>query len=279
MAITDVTSKVNNLYVATAVKFAEDTLKRVSGMTFLYDPNWSVEQNQFNGTSLPFAFFETLSHELVQVNEVSESRILLYDPKAATPQKSDGQFVQSVLQVVADNVTTKPLIHRIECLVPFGFITKLFSEALNTLELTVTAFNNSKLSSSSLEYVRQMMSVLQLANATVAGTADIVSAFTAYNNAMYNRNSILAMERCRNIVQIKTWEGWELRYGIIKSFSCKKVGTEDDYLRGVIEIQEMPLLFMGDTTKLSKDTKISGATVKTVQTKFQSFYKAVKVGK
>lgn len=282
MGITTLTSEVtSNLFVATTVKFGEDILKRVSGLTFLYDPNWSISQNQFNGTSLPFAFFETLSHELQQSNEVSESRVILYDPSSESIYEKDGSFKPSVLQVVADNVTTKPLVHRISCLVPFGCISKRFSDTLNIMEVAIEAFNGSQKNSnggtnnSILEYVRQMMSTVQLANAAISGVSDIVSAFSSYNNAMYNRNSILAMQRNRNLVQFKTWEGWELKYGIIKNFVVTKVGAEDDYLRGTFELEELPILFIGDTSKLTPTVKTASAVVKRVQSGFQSFYKSM----
>ena len=55
---------------------------------------------------------------------------------------------------------------------------------------------------------------------------------------------------------------------------CSKAGTEDDYLRASIEIEEMPILFIGDTSKISKNVKKSGAVVRKVQQTFQSFYKS-----
>lgn len=283
MAKTEVTDGLtSSLFVATTVHFGSDILERVSGLTFLYDPNWSPSQNQFNGSSLPFAFFETLKHDITQANEVSESRVILYDPESESMTNGDGSFKPSVLQVVADNITTKPIMHKIDCLVPYGFITKRFDEAINIMETAVTAFScsmsqsskTSKSANTTLEYIRQAMAVMQVANSAVASIGNVVSAFSSYNNAMYNRNSILAMQRNRNLIQFKTWEGWELKYGVIKNFFCTKVGSEDDYLRATIEIEELPILFIGDTTKIAKNMKKSGVLVKKVQGMFQSFYKS-----
>ena len=250
-----------SLRVVTALKFAEDTLRSISAMTFLYDPNWSAQQKGFNGITLPFAFFETVKDETSQQNDVSSKRIILYEP-GANDATSANDFRASVLNVVADNIVSKPLVHKLTCLVPFGFVTKLFSNVTDMMESVNSVFNSVGLAQSMS--MRSTLDIIQAAVTSAGNFVSLATTFAPHNNAAYNMNSLLAMARNRSILKFKSWESWDYKYVCISNLIFEKVGTEDNYMRCTMELQEMQILSVGVKASLDVEgtakEKLDGST-------------------
>jgi len=53
------------------------------------------------------------------------------------------------------------------------------------------------------------------------------------------------MARRRALLRYKSWSSWETKTVVITGLNISKVGTEDDFYRATIELQEMPILYIG----------------------------------
>lgn len=231
---------VNDMKITTMVKFTNDVIKRVTGMTFLYDPNWSPYQTGYPGDSLPFAFFEVVKINEVQHNEVSNRRILLYEEDDNSKATSDSMIRQSVLQVVSDNVVVDPIQYKLEVLIPYGFITRLFGTVGEAIASVFALFEGG---------VQPSTFAISGALKMIVNYADkfmrIVDVFYPTTSASYNRNSLMAMARNRSVLKMKSWDSWDYKYVIIKDINISKEGMDDNYFRGSIDLQEVPVLTIG----------------------------------
>lgn len=237
---------VNDLKIATTVKFTSDIIKRVTGMTFLYDPNWTPQQIGYPGDSLPFAFFEIVKIQEIQHNEVSNRRILLYEETPDNQQAKYGMLRQSVLQVVSDNVAVDPIQYKMEVLIPYGFITKLFGTVGDAM-VAVFSFFDSDMASTARSITGSLKMMVDYADKFL----QTVNVFYPTVSAAYNKNSIMAMARNRSVLKMKSWDSWDYKYVIIKDVSISKDGLEDNYFRASIDVQEVPVLTLGKASGTS----------------------------
>ena len=256
---------VNDMKITTMIKFTNDVIKRVTGMTFLYDPNWSPYQTGYPGDSLPFAFFEVVKISENQHNEVSNRRILLYEEEKKSIQVSsnniagiggavgtggnvsDSMIRPSVLQVVSDNVVVDPLQYKLEVLIPYGFITRLFG-TIGEAIASVFAFFEGGVQPSTLAVSGALKMMVNYADKFMR----VVDVFYPTVSASYNRNSLMAMARNRSVLKMKSWDSWDYKYVIIKDINISKEGMDDNYFRGSIDVQEVPVLTIGKEGVRSK---------------------------
>ena len=207
-------------------------------MTFLYDPNWTPQQVGYPGDS-SFAFFEIIKIQEIQHNEVSNRRILLYEETPDNQQAKYGMLRQSVLQVVSDNVAVDPIQYKMEVLIPYGFITKLFGTVGDAMVAVLSFFDGGAASTMSIPGSLKMM--VDYADKFLQA----VNVFYPTVSAAYNKNSIMAMARNRSVLKMKSWDSWDYKYVIIKDVSISKEGLEDNYFRASIDVQEVPVLTLG----------------------------------
>ena len=237
---------VNDMKITTMIKFTNDVIKRVTGMTFLYDPNWSPYQTGYPGDSLPFAFFEVVKISENQHNEVSNRRILLYEEETSG-NVSDSMIRPSVLQVVSDNVVVDPLQYKLEVLIPYGFITRLFG-TIGEAIASVFAFFEGGVQPSTLAVSGALKMMVNYADKFMR----VVDVFYPTASASYNKNSLMAMARNRSVLKMKSWDSWDYKYVIIKDINISKEGMDDNYFRGSIDVQEVPVLTIGKEGVRSK---------------------------
>ena len=261
-------STTNNLRVITAINFTSSALKAIGGTTFLYDPNWSAKQKAFNGLSLPISFIEVIKDDIVQQNDVSSKRIVLYEP-GATAKEVGNMFRPSVMNIAADNIVTKPMQHKIECLVPYGFVTKVFTKVENAIEAVANVFSTVSGKSTSI-IPGSVIASIKAALSPLTTLVDMASNFTPYSFASYNVNSILAMSRNRSVLMYKSWDSWDFKYVVISNVIFSKIGTEDDYMRCSMEIQEVPILSIGSTPPTAQKADKSGIFIKTLKASIQA---------
>ena len=238
---------VNNLRIVTSVNFAESTLRKLNSMVYLYDPGWIATSSPDDIDTLPFAILEVVKEEIVQSIEVSKKRLILFDP-AGRAAKTANTYRESVINIVADNVVNEPLLHKLECLIPADSVNKSLA-GMSATTSTVLSYATSGLDADSalsrvLEGTRAVLVAVNAARDVIDRIVKLTNMFTG-RSSDYNRRSLLSMARRRAILKYKTWNSWETKSVVISSFNVVKVGTEEEYFRASIELQEVPILYIG----------------------------------
>ena len=244
--------------VATTIRFLKTQSDRYNRMTFLYDDNWTASNT--SQSTLPVAFFEVIKQEEVITTEVSEKRVILYQSEAAATEEAIAGYKRGLVNVVSDNIVNKPKVYRLECLVPYGAITRLFSstrEVVDVITGFITATANisqagrsavsgivatvraATSAMNSLLFVAGNLDKLNRTRARTDVNTDVTGLFTV---ADYNKASLEAMAQNRSRLRMKIWSGWDYKYVVVKSLVFSKVGQEQDYYRCSMEVVEMPVL-------------------------------------
>lgn len=283
------TQSINNLRVATLLHFSGSILDKLARQVFLYDPNWMPSNTPDDVDTLPFVYLEVVKEEVVQTNAVSKKRLILFESEAALAANATG-FRPSVVHVVADNIVNEPVIHKLECLLPADALAKMFSttatDIRNVAEFISThqgaSFGVNTGSSGAaadaagiitlFEIVRAIFTGLSAATALVKKTLDLLRTFSG-KSTDYNRRSLMSMSRRRTIIKYKHWASWELKNVAIVGLSISKVGTEDDYFRASVELQEMPILYIAPFNPIGKAKEPTGlfvAASKVVKSAFEA---------
>lgn len=225
----------------TALKFASSPMQIMKGLTFMYNANWAPD----GSNALPFAFFHVTKQEEVKRAEVTQKRVILHrfgvdlSPKGA-------------LQVVSDNVVPQPKIWRLSVLVPIKALLPFLDEMLGRTEAGL-AFTSTYLKGAGES------SIATAAGIAASGVAIIrlltklfdfgqslalwaVSDFGVENVADYNKYSLEKMCDDRSIICMKEWSGWTYKYGVITNCTLSKEPLDEDYYKGTIDFQEMPVM-------------------------------------
>lgn len=242
----------------TALKFAESPMRILKGLTFMYNSNWSPDGTN----SLPFAFYHVVKQEEVVRNEVSQKRVILHKFSYDTNPKG-------ALSVISDNIVPQPKIWRLTVLVPMKSLLPFLDEALSRAEaglaFTSTYFrgaghsniaNAADIAASGVAIIRLLTKLFDFGqNVALWAT----SAFGAENIADYNKISLEKMSYDRSIICMKDWSGWTYKYGVITNCSLSKEPLDEEYYKGTIEFQEMPVL-LSTPYKLPNTVTIPSAT-------------------
>lgn len=233
----------------TALRFASRTASLLRNLTFLYDANWSPD----GGSSLPFAFFHVTKQEEVIRNEVSHKRVLLHSFGNVHEYSPTG-----ALSVISDNVVPQPKVWRLSVLVPMDALMPFLEEASERTETGLrfasTALHDSLGAgmSDTLKTAADGMAVIRLILKLFSVTPSIVNYITQdlvkADVADYNRDSLEKMCHNRSILRMKEWSGWTYKYGVITSCTLTKEPLEENYYKGTIEFQEMPILTTNDVS-------------------------------
>ena len=235
-------AEIMTLSNVTALKFAARTASLLRNLTFLYDANWSPD----GSSSLPFAFFHVTKQEEVIRNEVSHKRVLLHSFGNAHEYSPTG-----ALSVISDNIVPQPKVWRLSVLVPMcallPFLEEVNERTETGLRFAATAIEGTSAGTSDvlntaadgMAVIRLLLKLFSVAPSIVNYvTQDLVSA----DVADYNRDSLEKMCHNRSILRMKEWSGWTYKYGVITNCSLSKEPLEENYYKGTIEFQEMPIL-------------------------------------
>jgi hypothetical protein len=242
----------------TALKFAESPMRILKGLTFMYNANWSAD----GSNSLPFAFYHVTKQEEVVRNEVSQKRVILH--KFGFDASPTG-----VMSVISDNIVPQPKVWRLSVLVPMKallpFVDEMLSRAEAGLAFTSTylkgkGFSNistaTDIAASGVAVIRLLTKLFDFGQAAATWAT---SAFGMENIADYNKISLEKMAHDRSIICMKDWSGWTYKYGVITNVSLSKEPLDEDYYKGTIEFQEMPVL-LSTPIKLPNTVKTPSAT-------------------
>ena len=269
----------------TALKFATSPMRILKGLTFMYNSNWSAD-----GTaSLPFAFFHVIKQEEVLRNEVSQKRIILNKiTSGAAPTMSP----TGVMSVVSDNIVPQPKVWKLSVLVAMKlrlrdkikdpkllpFLDEMLERTEAGLAFTSTVLRGAgqkettslatvtDIAASGVAVIRLLTKLFDFGQSVALWTANTVE---MENVADYNKLSLEKMCYDRSIICMKDWSGWTYKYGVISSVSLSKEPLDEDYYKGSIEFQELPVMLT------TPDFNVSAAPPSTTQTYFMALKPAV----
>lgn len=268
----DLLNHLNTLQVVTGINCTKEMLKNVTSLTFLYDENWYPSNEAF---TFPFVFFHMISCKETSASDVSEKRVILYETDSDIAMSTGVK--KSVLSVISDNRVNRPRTYVCEVLIPFGDILTVI-ERVNAAATTVDSFIQSQafqaaetgaeklgftspsfnkavakskkamatvnaglgMLKSSLRSVSDFSKVLKAIIPKTKGTLEDLNRGTGTYD--YNVKSLYKMRDESSLCMFKNWNSWETKKVSIKNIIIDKKGTEDGYIRGTIELVEMPIL-------------------------------------
>ena len=236
----------------TGLKYDTNVVKALSNMTFLFDPNWKYEANN---PTYPIAFFYVKKQTEDMASEVSQNPMLFYNSDATDGVKA------GLMNIVADNIIIKPKVYKLDVLIPMTMDT-FFSggyfnanNVINTNTFMFTSGENqgNKTLSTVMNIASKTMGILRTLFTALYGTElSASSIFTMLCQQQdYNKNSIEYMWRSRRILKLKMWTGWQFKYLVIQNFEITKDGENGNFFEGTITCQEMPILTIKPSSKVS----------------------------
>lgn len=240
------------LRVTTVINFTNSILRRFNSMVYLYDYGWEPTSDPDTVDTLPFAFLEVIKETVLQKCAVSKKRLILFEPAnksldTDSVSVSKRSYRPGVINIIADNIVNEPVIHRLECLVPANAVSNLIETNLRTADSVLSAISigiGGGIAVKGLDILRSILVGIGVSARIIKRSFDIIRTFSGRNND-YNRRSLLLMARKRAILKYKTWSSWETRSVVITNIDIQKIGTEDDYFRATIELEELPILYVG----------------------------------
>ena len=235
----------------TSIKYTASVAKMVNNLTFLQDPNWDMTAN--GETTLPLSFFFVQKWSEEMQSEVSQKPMLFYNSQGTGTETTNG----ALLDIVADNIITKPKTYKLDVLVPFTPDAcldqfQLDHDTLSNALIFATTYGNkagnvvndiagglsvyNRVVSNSIGILRLLFTALSVD----LNVSSIVSALLEQNDI--NKRSLEAMRDNRGIVRMKMWNGWKFKYLVISSLDLTKSGEYDGFYEGTITLQELPVM-------------------------------------
>jgi hypothetical protein len=200
--------------------------------------------------SWPIAFFHVKKSPEIWQNEISQKRVLLYEPqkadKSAIEAKLADPLREGVMQTVVDNIVRRPKTYNMEIIIPFTQ-----AGVIKRYPLHITTLTNffSALFGVETSFVQTALSVT-MAAADIAGR--MVNLLTSIGDSTglryLNRNSLEAMFESNHVLTMKMWTGYQYKFVAITNATIDKTPTEDDVFRGTLQLQEMPVLSVTPVT-------------------------------
>lgn len=229
-------SELMTLSNITALKFASSAATILRRMTFLYDANWVPD----GSNSLPFAFFHIIKQEEINRNEVSQKRVILH-------QLGLTDSATGVLSVISDNIVPQPKVWRLSVLIPMDALFPAVEEAIYDLEVgTRFAATYTNAAKDILNNTASTLSVIRLLLRLFSVSNDVMTYFTQNLSMVdlhdYNKDSLEKMCVNRALLRMKEWNSWTYKYGVVTNITLSKEPLEEQYYKGTIEFQEMPIM-------------------------------------
>lgn len=235
-----------SIIVPTAVQAGKDIAKLLSGITCLYDRYWYPRADV---VTLPICMFYVTGYREIRDNDISEQRVMLYEPQVGdgvNPNVAFDPLRQSVMEAVADNVFVKPKSYELEIILPFQQISEQLMRTANETAQLVNALV-SVMSGGNLPYQQAIDGIVGSPGLSVpqafALAVDIGAKMPDSDMAAYaNRNTLDIMAGTGRLLTMKLWTGYEYKYVVIKGCAISKKGNEDNVFRATLQLKEYPVL-------------------------------------
>ena len=255
-----------NMRFITGIRWHKGLLEMLNNMTFVYDPSWSM--NNSTKATFPVCFFHVKSngcHEIMN-SEISQKQMLFFNSSLGEAS-SDPAVDSGLLNVVADNIVTKPKMYKLDVVIPYHNLTLLdqsFVYNTQTAQAIHTALirHNNKvgkatakadkiigsyqtLSQPYFNLIKTLIKTLMSANYANGRSGAIDEWISNVSHQPeYNKESLETMWRTRHIVKMKMWNSWQYKYVAIVDIDITKEGEEDGVYEATLTVQEMPIVTM-----------------------------------
>lgn len=238
-----------SLTFITGVKFYKGILEQLNHVTYIYDPEWNP--NNSTKATFPVCFFHVKNMHEVMTAEVSQKTMLFYNSNSSP---SNATSDVGILNVVADNVVTKPKSYKLDIVVPYqdlSLLNQSFIYNTQTMQAITTALLKtsgktsavaswSTLSQPMVKFYKDFLKTL-LTQRKDGSADDFIN--NVMNQPDYNKNSLECMWQLRRVLKMKVWNSWEYKYVTITDLDITKEGTEDGVYEATLTVQEMPVIY------------------------------------
>lgn len=231
------------LIIPTILQTSNDVLNQFTGLTCLYNKNW---YNRRDKVTLPLCFFYIKNITMDREAEISQRRVIIYDPQQALEDSgTSGQLADplrpGVQEVIADNTVIKPRTYSLEIVLPFQIGTGLLNRQMQTLTGMFEGFTQifTGGGASVQSYFAPVQELFSLGNSVLESAARLPDAGGA---AYINMHSLEAMQEAQVVLTFKMWTGYDYKYVMINKLSIVKNGLEDNVFRATMQLQEVPVL-------------------------------------
>ena len=241
----------------TGIRWYKGLLETLNNMTYVYDPSWQA--NNSVKATFPVCFFHVKSYHETMTSEISQKQMLFYNSSLGESD-ADPALDSGLLNVVADNIVTKPKTYKLDVIIPYhnltllnqSFVYNTFTSQAIAYELTkLNTEDNQKfkalgaystLSQPYLNLIKYLVSSLINRKYAEGGLEEWIS--NTAHQPDYNKESLELMWRMRHIVKMKMWNSWQYKYVAIVDVDITKEGTEDGVYEATLTVQEMPIVTM-----------------------------------
>lgn len=244
----------NSLRFITGIRYHKDMLERLNNMTYLFDPNWNI--NNSNKASFPVAFFHVKGYHEAMSSEVSQKQMLFYNSDGAS-NNADPSVDSGLLNVVADNIVIKPKVYKLDVLIPYHNLSLLDQSFVFNMH-TASAINaimigkEPKSGDKMLQTYGNLLSPYTNFIKTLLRQMVNINFHASFEDWVrdtvqqpdFNKQSLELMWKLRHIVKMKLWNSWEYKYVAIVDIDISKEGTEDGVYEATLTVQEMPIITM-----------------------------------
>lgn len=244
----------NSLRFITGIRYHKDMLERLNNMTYLFDPNWNI--NNSNKASFPVAFFHVKSYHEAMSSEVSQKQMLFYNSDEAS-NNADPSVDSGLLNVVADNIVIKPKVYKLDVIIPYHNLSLLDQSFVFNVH-TLSAINaimvgkEPKAGERMLQTYGTLLSPYTNFIKTLLRQMVHINFHASFEDWVrdtvqqpdFNKQSLELMWKLRHIVKMKMWNSWEYKYVAIVDIDISKEGTEDGVYEATLTVQEMPIVTM-----------------------------------
>lgn len=229
------------IIVPTMLQIANDTVQQFAGLTCLYNKNWFNRQDML---TLPLCFFYIKDISEIMEADVSEKRVLIYEPQMSTADAISAKLANplrsGVVETIADNIVIKPKNYQLDIVLPFQLASGLFNRQMNDLAGMFEGFIEIFSGQTSYQnFFAPAQALISLGNSVLSSAAKLPNSASA---AYINKNSLEAMFQSQTIITFKMWTGYDYKYVVITGLDIKKIGKEDDVFRAVVKLREVPVL-------------------------------------
>lgn len=244
----------NSLRFITGIRYHKDMLERLNNMTYLFDPNWNI--NNSNKASFPVAFFHVKSYHEAMSSEVSQKQMLFYNSDEAS-NNADPSVDSGLLNVVADNIVIKPKVYKLDVIIPYHNLSLLDQSFVFNVH-TASAINaimigkEPKAGERMLQTYGTLLSPYTNFIKTLLRQMVHINFHASFEDWVrdtvqqpdFNKQSLELMWKLRHIVKMKMWNSWEYKYVALVDIDISKEGTEDGVYEATLTVQEMPIITM-----------------------------------
>lgn len=231
------------IIVSTVLQISADVVDSFANITCVYDRYWYARHDMM---TLPLCFFYVKNISEVMQTDVSEQRIILYEPQMsnadAIMKKLADPIRPGAQEVIVDNSCIKPKVYNLDIILPFQPFSKQMARTVNEAEQVTAAMMEIFTGTGNIALPISPYQIFE-------GFSKTAAVFSDNPGAKYiNKNSLEAMWERQKVLTMKMWTGRDYKYVQIVNLEIKKEGTEDDVFRATMQVKERPVLTMTPAT-------------------------------